>query len=160
MVECVHQTVHNMIQTKELMDKTKILDNFGFQGILAAVRWAVNSTVHTTLRATPMQLVLVHDALLNVSFQADWEYIEDQKQKLIVQNNKRKNATRREHTYSVGDRVMVRQDPHCKHGQPQYAGLYTVSQVNDNGTVRLTKATTGGAVLQTWNIHNLDPCMV
>ena len=160
MVERVHQTVHNMIRTSGLTDETELSDDFGFQGILAAVRRAVNSTVHTTLRATPTQLVFARDALLNVSFQADWEYIKERKQRLIVQNNKRENATRCEHTYSVGDRVMVKQDPHRKHGQPQYAGPYTVSQVNDNGTVKLTKAANGGAVTQTWNIRNLDPCTV
>jgi len=67
--------------------------------------------------------------------------------------------TRREHTYRVGDRVMVKNDPNRKHGQPQYVGPFTVSQVNDNGTVQLTKATNGGAVTQTWNIRNVDPCM-
>ena len=32
-----------------------------------------------------------------------------------------------------------------------------VSQIYDNGTAKLTKATTGGAVSQTWNIRNLRP---
>ena len=54
---------------------------------------------------------------------------------------------------------MVKNDPHRKHGQPQYVGPYTVSQVNDNGTIKLTKATNGGVVTQTWNIRNVDPCM-
>ena len=34
----------------------------------------------------------------------------------------------------------------------------TVTQVYDNGTVQLSKATNGGAVLQTWNIRNIKPC--
>ena len=159
MVERGHQMVHNMLRTSGLQDTTELSDDFGFKGILAAVRRAVNSTVHTTLQATPTQLVFARDALLNVSFQADWEYIKDRKQKRILQNNKRENATRREHTYSVGDQVMVKQDPSRKHGEPQFRGPYTVSQVNDNGTVKLTRATANGAMVQTWNIRNLDPCM-
>ena len=147
-----------MIRTTGLDDTTKLTD-FGFQGILSAVRRAVNSTVHTTLRATPTQLVFGRDALLNVSFQADWEYIKERKQKLILQNNKRENATRRDHTYSVGDKVMITQNPNRKHGEAFFKGPYTVTQVNDNGTVKLTRATGGGAVSQTWNIQNLDPCM-
>ena len=158
-VERVHQTVHNMIRTTGLTDASDLSDDYGFQGILSAVRRAVNSTVHTTLRATPSQLVFGRDALLNVGFQADWEYIKERKQALILQNNKRENATRREYTYSVGDRVMVSQDPKRKHGEPFFKGPYTVTQVNDNGTVKLTKTTGGGAVTQTWNIRNLDPCM-
>ena len=46
-----------------------------------------------------------------------------------------------------------------EHGEPQYDGPYTVSRVNDNGTLQLRKdADNGGAVYQTWNIRNVDPC--
>ena len=119
----------------------------------------MRSTVHTTLRATPTQLVFGRDALLNVSFQADWQYIKERKQKLILQNNKRENAKRMHHHYTVGDQVMVRRDPNRKHGTRQFSGPYTVTRVNDNGTVKLSKATPGGAVFETWNIRNIDPCM-
>ena len=97
MVERVHQTVHNMLKVSQMDDSDDYDEDFGFDGILAAVRRAVNSTVHTTLRATPTQLVFGRDALLNISFQADWEYIKERKQKLILQNNARENATRRDY---------------------------------------------------------------
>ena len=54
---------------------------------------------------------------------------------------------------------MIRQDPSRKHGKDLFKGPYTVIRQNDNGTVQLTRATTGGAVTQTWNIRNVDPCM-
>ena len=100
------------------------------------------------------------DAILNVSFQADWEYIKERKQRLILQNNKRENATRVEHRYWQDDRVMILQDPNRKHGADFYRGPYTVSKVNDNGTVQLRRdaASGGGAVQQPWNIRNLYPC--
>ena len=101
------------------------------------------------------------DALMNISFQADWEYIKERKQKLILQNNARENVTRREYQYTVGQEAYIKQNPSRKHGAgtDQYLGPYTVTQVNDNGTVQLTKATTRGAVSQTWNIRNVDPYM-
>jgi len=52
----------------------------------------MNSTVHATARTTPRQLVFGHDAMLNASFQADWQFIKERKQRLIIQNNKRENA--------------------------------------------------------------------
>ena len=52
---------------------------------------------------------------------------------------------------------MVRDDSHRKLEGQQYTGPYTVTQVYDNGTVQLSKATLGGAVLQTWNIRLLKP---
>ena len=82
-VESVHKTVHQMIDTTGVKDKDDIDPRWEFQGILSAIRRAVNSTVHTTLRATPSQLVFGRDALLNVSFEADWETIRKRKQRLI-----------------------------------------------------------------------------
>ena len=160
-VERIHQVVHQMIRSQEIGGKEDYdALPFGWDGILAAIRRAVNSTVHTTTEATPTQLVYGRDALLNISFQANWEYIKQKKQKVILQNNKRENATRIPHQCSVGDRVMVKQQPNRKHGGPRHKGPYTITQVNDdNGTVKLQQAANnGGAVFQTWNIRNLDPC--
>ena len=68
---------------------------------------------------------LVRDAILNVSFKANWQYIKDRKQKLILQNNARKNATRIEHTYSIRDKVMVHRNPNRKHGSDKKRGPYS-----------------------------------
>ena len=157
-VERVHQVLHNMIRTIGIRD-ARDLQHCGWLGVLSAVRQAMRSVVHTTMRATPTQLVFGRDAILNVSFEADWLYIKERKQKLILQNNKRKNASRIPHQYNVGDRVMVNRKPNRKHGSSQFKGPYTVTRVNDNGTVKLTRATPSGAVHETWNIRNIDPCM-
>ena len=150
----------HLIRTLQIRTKDDLDPDFKWSGLLSAVRRAVVSTVHTTLLATPTQLVFGRDALLNISFQADWEYIKERKQKLIRQNNHRENATRKPYTYGVGDRVMIMQDPNRKHGSDRFIGPFTVTQVNNNGTVKLSKnADTGGAVHETWNIRNLEPCL-
>ena len=137
-VERTHKVAHQMIDTTGVKDVDDLDARWGFTGILSAVRRAVNSTVHTTLRATPSQLVFGRDALLNVSFQADWEAIRQRKQRLINLNNKRENAKRHDYTYTVGQQVDVRLDPNRKHGEDFFQGPDTVSQVNDNGAVELT----------------------
>ena len=157
-VERIHQVVHNMVRTHDITTATEV-DSQTIDGMLAALRSAVLSVVHTTNRATPMQLVFGRDALLNVSFEADWQYIKERKQRRILQNNKQENRTRAEHIYKPDDKVMVRLDPSRKHGEAQFQGPYTVVQAYDNGTVKLRKDTDGGAVYTTWNIRNLDPCM-
>ena len=146
-----------MITTADLVNKNSIDAKFGFKGVLSAVRRAVNSTVHTTLRATPTQLVFGRDALLNISFEADWEQIRQRKQSLINLNNARENAKRKECQCTVGQQAKVKLDPNRKHGVDFYSGPQTVSHVYDNGTVKLTRATTKGAVSQTWNIRNIEP---
>ena len=80
MVERVHQVLGVLIDTYNITGKRSLEDYdpiFDFEGILSACRRAVNSTVHTTTRATPSQLVFGRDAMLNVSFQADWECVEE-----------------------------------------------------------------------------------
>jgi hypothetical protein len=157
-IERIHQVIGDMIRVQNIQDKNDLDKDFGWTGVLSAVRQAVCSLVHTTTRATPTQLVFSWDALLNVSFQANWDYIKKQKQHHILQNNKRENAKRIAHTYNVGDQVMVKEDPHRKLEGAWFSGPYTVNQVYDNGTVQLSKATNGGAVLTTWNIRNVKPC--
>jgi len=64
--------------------------------------------VHATSRATPTQLVFGRDAMLNASFQADWQFGKEHKPWLILQNNKRENAKRTPHAHDVGDVVVVK----------------------------------------------------
>ena len=156
--ERVNGKISEMIRTFNIQQRDDLDPRWGFEGILSAVRRGVNATVHTTLRATPTQLVFGRDAMLNVSFEADWQYIKERKQKRILQNNKAENKTRMDYTFSVGDKVGIKQDPNRKHGKPHNKGPYTVTKVNDNGTVQLREvAPNGGAVSQTWNIRNLFP---
>ncbi len=78
-VERVHQTIGNMIRTFELHERD-IDEDDPWSGVLAAVMYAVRATYHTTTQATPMQLVFGRDALLNIQFEADWDYIAQRKQ--------------------------------------------------------------------------------
>ena len=52
---------------------------------------------------------------------------------------------------------MIEADPDRKLEGVRFVGPCTVSQVHDNDTAKLTKATTRGAVSQTWNIRKLRP---
>ena len=158
MVERCHKTISNLIRTLKITKKSDLEPYGTWDGALSAVAKAYRGTVHTTLDATPTQLVFGRDAILNVSFEADWQYIKERKQKLILQNNKRENAKRKPHQYHVGDKVMVLQKPNRKFGEDQYKGPYEIAQVYDNGTVKLMQDTNnGGVVYQTWNVRNVTP---
>ena len=157
MVERAHQTIHNMIRSQQIRDKRDLV-NDSWEGILSAVGFAMRATVHSTNRASPSQLVFGRDAMLNVNFEANWQYIKERKQHLIKQNNQRENRTRVPHEYKVGDKVLVKQDPNRKHGDDRYKGPYEITNVYDNGTVKLLQGTSrGGVVSQTWNIRQLTP---
>jgi hypothetical protein len=151
-LERIHATIGNIIRTHQVLD-TELDEDDPWSGILAAAMYATRATIHTTLKATPMQLVFGRDAILNTKFEADWKYIRDRKQKLIEQNNKRENAKRKQHDYQVGNRVLVKAKLDGKYQGDLWDGPYVIALVNNNGTVRLNR----GAYQETINIRRIKP---
>ena len=76
--------------------------------ILAAAAFAVRSTVYSTLQKSPGQLIFGRDMMLNITHEANWELIRQQKQAKINKNNELENAKKTPHVYNKGDKVMVR----------------------------------------------------
>jgi len=154
-LERIHQTLGNIVRTFEPQDLDMDSDS-PWEGILSAAMFALRSTYHTTLQATPMQLVFGRDAFLNVKFEADWQLIKERKQARINANNQRENQKRKPHTYQVGDKVLynvVQGTIKPKYGQNPFAGPYEVLRANNNGTVVLQK----GPVIETVNIRLIKP---
>ena len=89
-LERIHQVIVNLVHTSDLNNNCLDADD-PQSGILAATVSAVRSTYHTTLQATPAQLMFGHDTILNNPFFTDWEAIRIPKQKLIDKNNKNEN---------------------------------------------------------------------
>ena len=115
--------------------------------------FATRATYHTTLQATPAQLVFGRDAILNTQFEANWKYIKERKQKLIEQNNRRENKKRVAHEYHAQDLVLYRVPVKRKYGETEWTGPYPLVEVYDNGTVLLRR----GAVEERVNIRNIKP---
>jgi len=149
-IERVHQTLGNIIRTFDYDDLD--MDD-PWSGILSATMFAIRSTYHTTLQATPSQLVFGRDAILNTVFEADWNHIRQRRRKLILKNNANENRTRREYDYSVRDKVLIKDAESTKYSKPPWQGPYVITQVNDNGTVRIRK----GSVTDTVNIRQIKP---
>jgi hypothetical protein len=161
-IERVHQTIGNMFRTMQPQLKDLVEENSAekpWEGILSAIAFAVRATYHTTLGASPSQLVFGRDPILNLPFKANWQLIRQRKQNLIGKNNKRENSKRKAHTFKIGDKVMIKNDQPTKYGKDPYSGPYDVIEVMTNGTVRLRKKSISGRgyIIQTYNIRNLQP---
>ena len=74
-IERIHQTIGNVIRTFQVQESTYLDEDDPWSGILAATMFAVRATYHTTLQATPTQLVFGRDAILNTQFEANWNLI-------------------------------------------------------------------------------------
>ena len=142
-----------MIKTFQVYNRDDLDEEDPWSGILSAVMFAMRSTYHTTLEATPMQLVFGRDAILPIFHQADWQYIKAKKQRLINMNNQRENAKRIPHTYQINDKVLFERIKKTKYGEKEYDGPFTILAVHDNGTAQIQKPNYSDVV----NIRLLKP---
>ena len=69
-IERVHQVLGNALRSFELENRE--LDDYQpFEPFMSAVAYAIRSTYHTTLQASPGQLVFGRDMLLPIRFKTD-----------------------------------------------------------------------------------------
>ena len=137
-----------MLRTFSMQEQNFDKEN-PWTGFLQSVAWAVRATLHTTLDATPGELVFGRDMIFGIEFKANWARIRERKQKLINDANKRENATRIKHKYKVGDYVTINHE-HRKLEAPR-EGPYVITKVYANGTAKVQR----GAVLECMSIRRL-----
>ena len=145
------------------MLRTHNLDNHEFDpgdpwgDMLAKIAWAIRSLYHTTLNATPGQLVFSRDMLFDMRFNPDWETIRNRKRAQVLKDNERENSQRRHHTYKLGDKVLLKKD-HLKiirKTEFRNEGPFVVKGVHKNGTLTITDKQ--GGVTTILHMHRLCP---
>jgi transposase InsO family protein len=105
-LERTHHVIVNLLRTSILM-RYQVDTLQDQQALLAPVQWAMNSTYHTTLQATPGQLAFQRDMILPTTFLANWAHIQAHRQYQSFIDNHRKNAVRISHNYQVNDKVLI-----------------------------------------------------
>jgi hypothetical protein len=141
-----------MIRTKDL--KNRVFDYIDPWGeILSSIAWAIRASYHSTLGATPAQLVFGRDMIFNMKTIIDWRTITARKQKQILKDNLRENKGRIDHQYSVGDKVYLHPTGIQRKLETQKKGPYRITHVYTNGTVRLQM----GAQNDKVNIRRIEP---
>jgi hypothetical protein len=100
-----------------------------FRSFISAASWAINSTYHTTLQATPGQLVFGRDMLLSIPFRADWAQIEIRKQGLFNKSVLRENASKIQHKYKVGDQVLLNKPGLLRKSTQPRTGPHTTTKI-------------------------------
>ena len=145
-----------MLRTFEL-EETELDENDPWGPFMSAVGFAIRSTYHTTLEATPAQLVFGRDMLLPVRMQADWARIQQKRQKEMTCNNERENRKRITHKYNVGDKVLLDKPGILRKMSKPRQGPYEVERVYSNGTIRIRKRLTQGIVSERVNIRRVHP---
>ena len=128
-----------MLRTFEMQDRD--LDPVDPWGeFLQSCAFGIRSTHHTTLQASPGQLVFGRDMIHNIPFIADW-------------SNDHENTKRLLHKYNEGNQVLLYKPgiPH-KLSTPK-EGPYVILKVHTNGTVKIQCR----IIEETVNLIRLEP---
>ena len=141
-----------MLRTMELEER-EVDPSKPFDEALNAAAYAIRCTYHTTLQATPGQLVFGRDMILPIAMRADWNAIQARRQAMIEHNNAVENSKRIEHVYAVGDKVTYKKHGILRKLATPRRGPYEVTHVYSNGTIRIQR----GAINERVNIRHLAP---
>jgi hypothetical protein len=98
-LECLHQVLAQMLHTSEL-DMAETIAPDDIDVFLDKVAWAICSTYHTVLKASPGAAIFGHDMLFDIPFIADWNKIGDYRQCQTNLNTAHKNSKQVDYTCS------------------------------------------------------------
>ncbi len=96
----------NMLPTAKL-DMARLVNASDIDIFLADAAWAIRSTHHTVLKASPGAAIFGQDMLFDILFIADWKKIGEHRQRLTDLNTTRENEGRIDYDYKVGQKILV-----------------------------------------------------
>ncbi len=115
---------------------------FDIDVFLVNAAWAIQSTYHTVLKASPGAAIFGRDMLFNIPFVADWRKIGEWRQSLTVCGNQRKNAKCIDYNYKIGDKLLVMNKGILHKAESAWGKEpWTITTVHTNGTIRIQRGT-------------------
>jgi hypothetical protein len=109
---------------------------------LTNAAWAICSTYHTVLTASPGAAIFGLDMLFDIPYIADWNKIGEYRQRQTDHNTNQENKSHLDYDYKVGVKVLVWKDGIlCKAESPYHSKLWPITSVHTNGTIRATRRT-------------------
>jgi hypothetical protein len=100
--------------------------------------WAICSTYHTVLKASPGVAIFGCNMLFDILFIADWNKIGDYRQCQTNLSTAHKNSKQVDYDYKVGDKVLLTQEGILRKAESPYSNEpWTITTVHTNGTIRI-----------------------
>ncbi len=152
-LERVHQVLGQMLRTAEL-DMANSVTPDDVNVILDNAAWAIHSTYHTVIKASPGAAIFGWDMLFNILFVAYWQKIGEQRQSLTNRGNQWENAKQIDYDYKVGDKVLViNEGILCKAEFAYGKEPWTITTAHTNGTIRIQR----GTKMEGLSIQRVEP---
>jgi hypothetical protein len=108
-LEQTHQVIGNLLHSSHLVAQD-LNTVSAQQELLMPVMRAINTTFHTTLKASPAQLAFNNDMILPTFFAANWYAINNCKQAHSQSTTDAKNCKCIPHEFCLNDKVLIRRD--------------------------------------------------
>jgi hypothetical protein len=138
-LERIHAVFTNMLCTAKL-DMAELVNASDFNIVLADVAWAICSTHHTVLKASPGAAIFGQDMLFDILFIADWKQIGEHRQRLTDLNTAHENEGRIDYDYKVGQKILVRNKGILRKAQSIWQkDPWTIMTVHTNGTITIQR---------------------
>ncbi len=149
----LHQVLAQMLRTSEL-DMAETITPDDVDVFLDNAAWAIRSTYHTVLKASPGAAIFGRNMLFNIPFIADWNKIGDYRQGQTNLSTARKNSNQIDYDSKVGNKVLLTQeDILCKAESPYSKEPWIITTVHTNGTIRIQR----GTQLERLNTRRVTP---
>jgi hypothetical protein len=101
--ERIHQVLGTMMHTSEL-DMADSVDPADID------TFAIHSTYHTVLKASPGAAIFGQDMLFGIPFVADWKQIGVYRQNQTDRSNKHENNKHVDYDHKVGDKILIQKN--------------------------------------------------
>ncbi len=152
-LERIHAVFTNMLRTAEL-DVAELVNASDINIFLADAAWAIHSTHHTVLKASPGAAIFGQDMLFDIPFIADWKTIREHRQRLTDCNTDHENKGRIDYDYKIGQKILVRNEGIlCKAQSIWQNDPWTITTVHMNGTIMVQR----GNKVERLNIWRVKP---
>ncbi len=140
-LERVHQVVGQMLCTAEL-DMADSVTPDDVNVFLDNTAWAICSTYHTVLKASPGAAIFGRDMIFDIPFVADWHKIGEQRQSLTNCGNQRENTKLIDYNYKVRDKVLLINEGVLHKAESAYGKEpWTITTAHMNGTIWIQRRT-------------------
>jgi hypothetical protein len=142
-----------MLRTYKL-DTAETVKASDIDVFLSNAAWAVCSTYHTVLKASPGAAIFGQDMLFDILFIADWQKIGEHRQQLNDLNSACENEGRIDYNYKVGQKVLLRKEGIlCNAESRWHKKPWLITSVHTNGTIMVQH----GNKIDRMNIRRVKP---
>jgi hypothetical protein len=127
----------NMLCTAKL-NMAKSVNASDINIFLSDAAWAIHSTHHTVLKASPGAAIFGQDMLFDIPFIADWKEIGEHRQKLTDLNTAHEHKGRIDYDYKVDQKILLQNKGILRKAESRWQkNPWTITTVHTNGTITI-----------------------